>query len=1264
MLRNVLASIGDGAEKYQVGLLQEAPAIHDKMTKTKKTLITDRKDYNYFYKDEARTVARAMIVTSKAWALNSEAIKVEHLTNRDQVVVSAKLKLKGGGICKVLLVSKYFPAGSHKGMIDKILCETVKAARTGGFEILVGCDANSHNIAYGSRMTDPRGETLVDFLDRENLSILNIGAEPTYFKPNTQYSSIIDITFATQLMYNKCLVWRVVTKDKFMSDHRAIAMSFNTETQPAEPIQFKKRTNWAKFTKVMKAKMRTDSSLVEEVSDTNDLENKALKLSEALIDAFNICCPPIKKPKKINCQWMTPKILILRERSFALCNNSRGKRGNSAEVINYNKARNKFQKECRKARRGSWRKRAEDMEDLGEISRIQKFLEGKKKDGLNTLKAHGGYTHSIEDTARCLIETHFEGCQVAEGQLVNDYAGPPILTEDDLKDIDSCVDLRKVIWSLESFSPFKSPGEDGIFPALISRASGIIAPVVRNIFKGSLKLGYVAMTWRKSLIAFIPKVGKDDYSDPKSFRPISLMSFILKALEKLIDKHIRQGPLTLNPLNERQHAYQQGKGTDTALHELTSMVERTLGSNETNRDRNKRNFGVAIFVDIAGAFDKTRIQVVIDAARGKGIKVWTLAWLENLLSNRVIASNIRGANNNYIPMQGIPQGSSISPLEWILVMDTLLELISAPVTNTNQLMRGGGARAVGYADDLAMYFEGFDKQTVISNINATLARLNGWCYEKGLNVNPLKTEMLVFSNKTDKGYEKLLENFSARMNGEEILPKSRVKYLGVHFDRRLHFDYHFDTKCKAANKALFAAKAMVSRNWGLTPKRTKWVYDLIVEPRITYGAVVTWKGAERRANSNKLKSLQRLSMKMTTGCTNDTSTVMLRAILNLPSSEDKLKSLAAATHERLKLAGYWMDQTYSIGPSSIRDIAAEIRGEMTDTNGSDAIPQIWDLNKLHTTIIGEPNNWNKEILRKPNDVEAWTDGSKQGDLTGIGIYIPDVGVETSYRIGNHNSIMQAEVTAIRLAIEIAIGSGMRDRNLHIHSDSQAAIKALSSYRINSETVRKCVEAIKEANEIYLIRTTVIWVPAHRGIEGNERADALAKSGTLRTVVDLALPTPAREGTNDRCGWLQERIKHEYKIAKVNRKGKECFKDPSLKFTKDLLNMNRKDVRVAVGLKSSFDNLRSKLANRLIIAEGSCRLCGEDEEYFIHLIKECMSPVAKKARTRAFGGLCVSDKEINEMKPREIVRWAKSLKITPESSIYENFFAVDRQHPTQ
>ena len=94
------------------------------------------------------------------------------------------------------------------------------------------------------------------------------------------------------------------------------------------------------------------------------------------------------------------------------------------------------------------------------------------------------------------------------------------------------ITYRRVEWAIDSFAPYKSPGADGIFPALLQWARGIVIPYLVRIFCACLATGYVPVIWRQVKVVFIPKPGKDSYSGPRDYRPISLTSFLLKTTEK------------------------------------------------------------------------------------------------------------------------------------------------------------------------------------------------------------------------------------------------------------------------------------------------------------------------------------------------------------------------------------------------------------------------------------------------------------------------------------------------------------------------------------------------------------------------------------------------------------------------------------------------------------------------------------------------------------------------------------------------------------
>jgi hypothetical protein len=94
------------------------------------------------------------------------------------------------------------------------------------------------------------------------------------------------------------------------------------------------------------------------------------------------------------------------------------------------------------------------------------------------------------------------------------------------------------------------------------------------LLRASLALGYIPMSWRHTRVVFIPKPGKP-LSQAKSLRPISLVSFVLKTLEKILDRHIRDGVLVEKPLHQNQCAYRAVMSTETALFHVVRRLDKS-----------------------------------------------------------------------------------------------------------------------------------------------------------------------------------------------------------------------------------------------------------------------------------------------------------------------------------------------------------------------------------------------------------------------------------------------------------------------------------------------------------------------------------------------------------------------------------------------------------------------------------------------------------------------------------------------------------------
>lgn len=157
---------------------------------------------------------------------------------------------------------------------------------------------------------------------------------------------------------------------------------------------------------------------------------------------------------------------------------------------------------------------------------------------------------------------------------------------------------------------------------MIQKVWHIIGNYIIKIYRTSLKLAYVPKLWQRVKVNFIPKPGEADYTSSKSIRPISLTSTLLKGLERLVDRSIKEEMNCKEFLNQNQHAFQEGKSTDTALHALTSHIEMTL---------ERKEYLIATFMDVAGAFDNITFEAVQEQLEQLGINESIIKWIKYML---------------------------------------------------------------------------------------------------------------------------------------------------------------------------------------------------------------------------------------------------------------------------------------------------------------------------------------------------------------------------------------------------------------------------------------------------------------------------------------------------------------------------------------------------------------------------------------------------------------------------------------------------------
>ncbi|XP_046621171.1 uncharacterized protein LOC124305634 [Neodiprion virginianus] len=665
---------------------------------------------------------------------------------------------------KLAIVSVYIspnvPMQAFEAFMDD-LDRVVRSAGDGGRGVLVGGDFNARSPTWDPTGSNRRGELLERWAASCGISLHNDGCTATCVR--AQGYSVVDLTWSTPNLTPMVQQWRVLTETETLSDHLYIVYEVRVPRRVRSVAGGgHARWNWRKFkTECFRESLETCLAWGPTGEDQTTSAGLAAWVERAMTQACDAAAPRARpKSCRRTTHWWNEDLTEQRRRCVAA--RRRLTRNRRAASGPHHDAEAEYRASKRRLRDGIKAAKAKAWEDLvGSVEADPWGLPYKLVLGrLRT--ATRGLTETLDSqTLGRLLTALFPR---GEGSA-------PISQEDRSWNEGWAVTIEEVQSAFKKGSGRSTaPGPDGVRGAAWAGVPEGMTTLIAKMFTACLREGHVPRTWKRARLVLIPKGGTSGGPLPK-VRPICLLGELGKAFERILVSRLGDW-MEENPrarLSDDQYGFRKGRSTIDALIRVREFVE---GATRMG------GCAVAVSLDIANAFNSLPWPVITSALATKGVPAYIRHVINNYLCHRYVEYVTEGGGVSSLAVTaGVPQGSVLGPLLWIMSFDQVLRVGAEPDT-----------AVVCYADDTLVLSAAADPASAVALANVMVARVCRSITGLGLRISADKTEAVLFG-RAGKGM--VGHTPDVRVGSQRIPLAGSMKYLGVWLDSGLTFRVHF-----------------------------------------------------------------------------------------------------------------------------------------------------------------------------------------------------------------------------------------------------------------------------------------------------------------------------------------------------------------------------------------------------------------------------------------------------------------------------------------
>ena len=698
-------------------------------------------------------------------------------------------------------------------------------------QIVIGADMNGHvgedcggyeevhgGHGYGAR--NEEGSNLLEMAQGLNLVVVN-----TCFRKREEhrityrsgpYASQIDYLLVRQTERKYIKDCKVIPGEAAVKQHRLLVMTMQLQKGKIE-----RRAKQQARIRTWKLKGDNVHIFTQEVqrrmTEANSVTWNNLKTS--IVESAKKVCGTTKgqKRKERETWWWSDDVQEAIHSKKEAFREWQSNREDASLRAKYKKASKEAKKSVARAKSDSMKHIYDELNTKEGEAKIYKIAKARQKSrqdtkSVNIIRDKHGKILSDEEAIRARWKSYFEELLNVENEK------EPLEIMDPTEGPESEITRKEIEDAMRQMKKNKAPGPSGITIEMLKPLEDAGIEWLYTILNDMFAQEKLPDDLKASEIVTIYKQ-KGDALECGNYRGIKLLESVMKVYERILERRIRQRV----EIHSNQFGFMPGKSTTDAIFILRQVQEKILEGNC------KRYW---TFVDLEKAFDRVPREVLYWSLRRKGVTEKLIRVIKSMYDGA--STTVRTGVGNTMIFEirvGVHQGSCLSPLLFIIVMDAVSEMVRRDVP-WDML----------YADDLIVAED---------SSNSLQLRFGQWqraLETKGLKINSNKTETMVCS-----GVE---ESISIVDNKGNLLKQVETfRYLGSVLNAKGGCEEEVRQRIKSAwmkwkdLSGVLCDKKMPVRIKGK-------VYKTVIRPVLLYGAE-TW-ALKRREE----EMLERTEMRM------------------------------------------------------------------------------------------------------------------------------------------------------------------------------------------------------------------------------------------------------------------------------------------------------------------------------------------------------------------------------------------------------------------